>query len=73
MKAMNETEKLVAELKQRISVVLRPSVPSPCNPSPEGKLVRDNASPLADGTNDRANQIEATNAELRDILSRVEL
>ena len=75
MRAMNETEKLVEELKARISVVLRPSAPTPCDPNSNlmKSPPRDLAAPLTDGTNDRANQIENTNTELRDIISRIEL
>jgi hypothetical protein len=76
MRAMSETDKLVSELKQRISVVLRPSCPVPCDPQSNPMTAtqkRETASPLTDGTNDRATQIENTNAELRDIISRIEL
>lgn len=74
MSGQGETQKLIEELKMRISAILHPDCPKACDPSNGIKMPpRETAAPLTDQINDRVGLQDMINTELRDILSRVEL
>lgn len=75
MKAMDETEKLIAELRDRLQCVLRPLMAALGEKEEDSDkpTAWEVSAPLVEGTIARAIQIENSNFALRDIISRIEL
>jgi hypothetical protein len=76
MRVIDENGKLIQELQNVLVNVLRPSTPSDCKIGVSGESVQPKEplrSPMADGVHHRAAQVESQNAQIRDILARIEL